>query len=137
MRVELVFQHLVLVADIFRLKLFVLNEYLLLAVYQMDDITTAGDKTRHDEIPQRMQIMVYHRVDSWNIERFVQEDKDLSQQITQYPRQDEREQNLCSRNLDRRLVEMEQPCIDSEKQEQRQKSKEYLISHIHKLHSGK
>ena len=107
MRVELVFQDFVLVADIFRLELLVFNEHLLLAVYQMDDITTAGDKTRHDEIPQRMQVMVYHRVDSRNVKCLVQEDKDLSQQVAQYPCQDEREENLCSRNLDRRLVEME------------------------------
>ena len=117
MRVELILQYLILVTDIFRLKLFVFDEYLLLAIYQMDDITTAGDEAGHDKIPQRVQVVVYHRVDGGNIKRFVQEDKDLPQQIAQYPRQYEREQNLCSRNLDGRLVEMEQARVDGKKQE--------------------
>ena len=41
----------------------------------------------------------------------------LAQQIAEYPRQDERKQNLCSRYFNGRLVEMEQACIDGKEDE--------------------
>ena len=117
MRIELILQYFILVADVFRLQLFVLNQYQLLAADKVDDAATAGDEASHDEVPQRMEVMVYHRVDGRNIKCPVQEDKDLPQQIAEYPRQDERKQNLCSRYFNGRLVEMEQACIDGKEDE--------------------
>ena len=117
MRIELILQYFILVADVFRLQLFVLNQYQLLAADKVDDAATAGDEAGYDEVSQRMEVMVYHRIDGGNVECPVQEDKHLSQQIAEYPCQDEGKQNLCSRYFNGRLVEMEQARIDGKKYE--------------------
>ena len=89
----------------------------MLAADKVDDAATAGDEAGHDEVSQRMEVMVYHRIDGGNVECPVQEDKHLSQQIAEYPCQDEGKQNLCSRYFNGRLVEMEQARIDGKKYE--------------------
>ena len=78
MWVQLILQYFILIAEILCLKLFVFNKYQLLLEYKMNDAATTGDETCHNEIPQWMQIMMYHGIDGRNIKRSVKENKKLS-----------------------------------------------------------
>ena len=38
------------------------DRYQLLAADKVDDAATAGDEAGYDEVSQRMEVMVYHRI---------------------------------------------------------------------------
>jgi hypothetical protein len=88
MWVELVFQHLVLIADILGLQLLIFDKHGLLAADEIDDIAATGDEASYDEVAQRMQVVMYHCIDSRYVERLVKEYENLSQQVAENPGQD-------------------------------------------------
>lgn len=103
----------------------------------MDHIATSRNDTGDDEIAQRMQIMMYHRIDGGNIELMVQKDKTLSHQIAGKARQDKRQDHLPPRDPCRRTVEAEQNRIHGKQDQQRDESKKNLVGHICHAHSRK
>ena len=119
MWVELVFQHLVLIADILGLQLLIFDKHGLLAADEIDDIAATGDEASYDEVAQRMQVVMYHCIDSRYVERLVKEYENLSQQVAENPGQDKGKDYFSSRNFDGSLVEVEQTCVDGEKDQQR------------------
>ena len=108
MWVELVFQHLVLIADILGLQLLIFDKHGLLAADEIDDIAATGDEASYDEVAQRMQVVMYHCIDSRYVERLVKEYENLSQQVAENPGQDKGKDYFSSRNFDGSLVEVEQ-----------------------------
>ena len=137
MWVELVFQHLVLIADILGLQLLIFDKHGLLAADEIDDIAATGDEASYDEVAQRMQVVMYHCIDSRYVERLVKEYENLSQQVAENPGQDKGKDYFSSRNFDGSLVEVEQTCVDGEKNQQRKEGEKDFIGYVHKLHSGK
>ena len=137
MWVELVFQHLVLIADILGLQLLIFDKHGLLAADEIDDIAATGDEASYDEVAQRMQVVMYHCIDSRYVERLVKEYENLSQQVAENPGQDKGKDYFSSRNFDGSLVEVEQTCVDGEKNQQRKEGEKDFIVYVHKLHSGK
>ena len=106
MWVELVFQHLVLIADILGLQLLIFDKHGLLAADEIDDIAATGDEASYDEVAQRMQVVMYHCIDSRYVERLVKEYENLSQQVAENPGQDKGKDYFSSRNFDGSLVEV-------------------------------
>ena len=81
MWVQLILQYFILIAEILCLKLFVFNKYQLLLEYKMNDAAATGDETCYNEIPQWMQIMMYHGIDGRNIKRSVKEKKNCPDKL--------------------------------------------------------
>ena len=72
MRIKLALQGLLLVREILRAQLLVLDLYLLALTNQVNHIATTRNDARHDKIPQRMQIMMHQGVDRLDIKLMVQ-----------------------------------------------------------------
>ena len=77
MGIQLILQGFVLIDQVLRPQLLVLDQHLLAFADQMDHITTACHNTGDDKVTQRMQIMMHHRIDGRDIDMMMQEDKPL------------------------------------------------------------
>ena len=117
-RVQLVFQSLVLVTHILCHQLPVLQQDFLMLPDEVADVAASGYNQAQYEIADRMQVMVYHRVDGRNIEMAVQEDKYLAGYLAQYPGQDEGKSYLPPRHAYHRPVKSEQDSVQGEKGQQ-------------------
>ena len=126
-----------MIADILGLQLLIFDKHGLLAADEIDDIAATGDEASYDEVAQRMQVVMYHCIDSRYVERLVKEYENLSQQVAENPGQDKGKDYFSSRNFDGSLVEVEQTCVDGEKDQQRKEGEKDFIGYVHKLHSGK
>ena len=100
----------------------------------MNDIIASGYDTGDDQIPQRMQIVMHHGIDSRNIEVMMESDEKLSEQAAGDPCQQERQHHLGLCHPDQWCIEAEDPRIDPKQQKQRDEGKQNLVQHILRLH---
>ena len=136
MGIQLILERLVLMAQALHTQFLVLHDDALLLDDQMNDITAPGDDTTHDEIAQRMQVVVHHCVDGRDIELMVKPYEELSEQTARGPCQQERQHHFGRRHANQRRVEAENTPVDPEEQEQRNKCEQNLVDHVRRFHVG-
>ena len=129
-RVELAFQRLVLVNDILRAQLLVLDRHPLAFLVEMAQVAGSRDDARDQEIPQRMQVVVQHGVDGGQVGHLVQEDVAFPEQAVHEPGQGERSGQLSPSDLSLAVVEPEQSLVQVKQEQQREVGEGDLVEDI-------